>query len=150
MNLVDEAKHLFENEMRPTHFTNHKHCQECAEHDNTLRNATPDTLTFDDVAPGWDPLCFISVEGFKYYFPAMVRLVVEGEGETYYVDQFLFHLTPDGPRNARIESFSTQQRAFVIRVLEYLLKIRASEIEENLDADHLFQVLEIWGRQIDN
>ena len=71
--LIAEAALLFGNERRPEHFTNYRHCCECAEHDETLRNTTPDQLTYDDVSPGWDPLCFITPEGFRYYFPALVR-----------------------------------------------------------------------------
>jgi Family of unknown function (DUF6714) len=149
MHLVDEANRLFSSVPRPTSFTDRDHCQECAEHDDTLRNATPESLSFQQVAPGWDPFCFISIDGFRYYFPAMVRLAIEGNGESYFVDQFLFHLVLDGPRNDRYESFSTQQRAFVVNVMKYLLETQAEEIENNLDTDRLFQALEIWDRDSD-
>jgi len=33
---------------RPEHFTNF-HCEECAEHDDTLLSRTPDTITRQDV-----------------------------------------------------------------------------------------------------
>jgi phage portal protein BeeE len=79
----------------------------------------------------------------------MVRLAIEGNGESYFVDQFLFHLVLDGPRNDRYESFSTQQRAFVVNVMKYLLETQAEEIENNLDTDRLFQALEIWDRDSD-
>ncbi len=149
MHLVDEAKQLFSHEKRPSHFTNLEHCQECAEHDETLRTATPDSLTFQQVTPAWDPFCFISTDGFKYYFPAMVRLAIEGEGDTYFVHQFLFHLALDGPGNERYETFSKSQRAFVVQVLNHLLESRGTEIEENLDADLLLQVMDIWDCDID-
>jgi hypothetical protein len=46
---------------RPEHFTNDKHCEECAEHDELLRNRDRDTLTVADVGnPSWDPICFIT------------------------------------------------------------------------------------------
>ena len=73
MNLLEEAIELFGGTPRPEHFTNYTHCCECAEHDETLRKETLETLSYDNVRPGWNPLCFISPEGFQYYFPSIVR-----------------------------------------------------------------------------
>lgn len=135
---------LFGNVPRPEHFTDYTHCCECAEHDNTLRGATVETLSFDAVRPGWDPLCFISPEGFQYYFPALVRLALEGAGDTWFVDQLVFHLELDGKRNARYLQFTPAQRRFVVRLLHHLVETRTDEIEENFDADALFRAIEIW------
>ena len=74
MDLLTEAEEIFGSTPRPEHFTNYRHCCECAEHDETLRSATPETLSYESVRPGWDPLCFVSPQGFQYYFPALVRL----------------------------------------------------------------------------
>lgn len=74
---MQEALELFGETPRPEHFTNHTHCSECAEHDETLRNETLESLSYDHLRPGWDPLCFINPEGFQYYFPALVRLALE-------------------------------------------------------------------------
>ncbi len=145
MNLIEEAKQLFGSEPRPEHFTNYRHCCECAEHDETLRSSDPESLSLEQLSPAWDPFCFISNEGFRYYFPGLTRLVIEGTGETYFVDQFLFHLELDGEKNARYQSFSPPQRDFVVRVLEYLLENRSAEIEEYRDADSLFRTIEIWS-----
>lgn len=145
MNLIEEANQLFGNEIRPEHFTNYKHCIECAEHDETLRATNPELLTLDEVRPGWNPLCFITPEGFRYYFPALIRLAINGTGSTYYIDQLIFHLELDGKNNVRFLAFSHDQREFVVRVLDYLLEAHAEEIEENLDTDQLFRTIEIWG-----
>ena len=62
MDWVQEAKILFESE-RPDHFTNYRHCEECAERDDTLRNAEIDSVGLDVLGnPAWDPICFSSVE----------------------------------------------------------------------------------------
>ena len=145
MDLIEEAKHLFGNEPRPTHFTNFKHCDECAEHDETLRNETPDSLRIEQLNPAWDPMCSVSVKGFKYYFPALVRLALEGTGQTYFIDQLIFHLEYDGKNNVRYQGFSIEQRAYVVRVLEFLVENRAHEIEANLDTDALFRAISIWS-----
>ena len=144
MKLLKEAIELFGSTPRPEHFTDHTHCCECAEHDETLRNATIETLSFDNVRPGWDPLCFISPEGFQYFFPALVRLALEGTGETYFIDQLIFHLELDGKRNSRYLKFTPEQRNYVVRLLNNFVEMRAEEIEANFDSDALFRAIEIW------
>ncbi|MDH3375983.1 MAG: hypothetical protein OEQ39_03325 [Gammaproteobacteria bacterium] len=144
MNLLDEAIELFGSTARPEHFTNFTHCCECAEHDETLRKHTIETLSYDCVRPGWDPLCFISPEGFQYYFPALVRLALEGTGDSYFIDQLIFHLELDGKRNTRYLKFTPEQRSYVVKLLNYLVETRADEVEENLDSDALLRTIEIW------
>jgi hypothetical protein len=146
--LIEEAKALFSETVRPEHFTNYKHCSECAEHDETLCSHNPDTISLNELGnPAWDPICFVTPEAFKYYFPALVRLAVEGTGENYYLDQFLFHLESDGPKNDRWRVFSTEQRQFVVKLLDYFIETRAEEIDRNLDADRLLRTLEVWSER---
>jgi len=147
MNYIEEANRLFGNEDRPEHFTNYKHCSECAEHDETLRQSNPETLTLNEIRPGRDPLCFITPEGFRYYFPALVRLAIDGTGPTYFIDQLIFHLELDGNENCRFQAFSAAQREFVVRVLNYLVETHAAEIEENLDSENLFRTIAIWENE---
>jgi hypothetical protein len=80
---------------RPEHFTNYTHCEECHEHDEVLCAHDVDTLALDDVGnPGWDPICFISPQGFAYYFPALARLALApaDDQNDQYLPQLLFHL----------------------------------------------------------
>jgi hypothetical protein len=144
MNLLEEARELFGQVCKPDNFTNYKHCSECAEHDETLRKNNTETLSYDDIQPGWDPFCFISPIGFQYYFPAFTRLALEGTGETYFIDRLIFHLELDGKRNARYMQFTSEQRSFVVKLLHYLVEVKAAEIESNLDSDQLFRAIEIW------
>lgn len=138
---------LFADTPRPEHFTDYTHCCECAEHDETLRNETIETLSYEHLRPGWDPLCFISAEGFQYFFPALVRLATEGSGESYFIDQLVFHLELDGERNARYLKFTPEQRDYVVRLLSNLVETRADEIDANFDSDALFRVIDIWSEK---
>ena len=72
MDLVREAMALFGSTPRPDHFTDYRHCCECAEHDETLRKQTLESLGCEHLNPAWDPLCFISPEGFQYFFPGII------------------------------------------------------------------------------
>ena len=75
--VLETIQQAFASSPRPRHFTNYTHCSECAEHDEVLRSRDVQTLRIEDVGnPGWDPICFISPEGFAYYVPALARLAL--------------------------------------------------------------------------
>lgn len=129
---------------RPDHFTDQNHCDECSDHDQTLLARDLDTLSLADVGnPGWDPICFITDEGFRYYFPALARLALT---ETY-VDQLLFHLTYDGPRNRRVLACSPAQRRAVSALLRHILETRAQLVDEYHCGDELLQAIEYWSAE---
>ena len=91
MDLIQQVRELFGHVPRPTEFTNAQHCCECAEHNELLQSHNPDSIGYRELgSPAWDPVCFTTIPAFKYYFPALVRLAIEGRGEHYYLDQFLF------------------------------------------------------------
>jgi len=115
--IIDAVRYAFAAEPRPEHFTDHTHCCECAEHDAVLASRDIDSLRVEDVNnAGWDPICFVTTEGFRYYLPALVRLAFESApSEDWYLPQLLFHLTYDGPQNRRVMCCSAvQQRAIVV------------------------------------
>ena len=144
--LVMNAAEIFGKVARPEHFTNHTHCCECAEHDETLLAHTPDTITREALGhAGWDPMTFATDAGFRYYLPALIRMVLTQTGEDYYVDQFLSQVVRDGPRNSRWCACTAEERAVVSDALHTLLETRAEEIEDSLDADRLIEAIGIWS-----
>ena len=77
MNWIEEAKIIFYIN-KPVHFTNYEHCEECAEHDETLLSKTIDSIGLDEIGKeGWDPICFCSNEGKIYYMPSFIRLSLD-------------------------------------------------------------------------
>jgi len=142
------VKEAFATCRRPAHFTNYTHCEECAEHDELLRSRDSDSLSFDDVGnPGWDPICFVSPEGFSYYFPALARLALDGSDRTHdwYGSQLFFHLCYDGRQNSRFLACTPEQRRAVTALLRHLVETRAELADSHLATDDLFQALEIWS-----
>jgi hypothetical protein len=98
MDWTQHAKQLFQMP-KPAHFTNHCHCCECAEHDATFVAHDVDSIGIEQLGnPGWDPLCFVSPEGFLYYLPALIRITLDtmAKPQERYLDQLLFHLIRDG------------------------------------------------------
>jgi hypothetical protein len=146
--LIEKIRLQFGGVIRPEHFTDHNHCCECAEHDETLRDHTVESIGMTELGnPGWDPICFATDEAFRYYFPALVRLTLEGTEQSDYTDQFLFHITYDGEQNRRWKSFNDEERRLVVALLEYLLEARGARLEEDNLADDLFTALEIWSEK---
>ena len=146
MDWVKEAKVTFKSE-RPEHFTNYKHCEECAEHDETLRNADIDTIGLDVLGnPGWDPICFTSVEGKKYFMPSFIRLSIETIENEFYFGQFLFHLEGDGKDNSLVQGCTEKQKKFIHSFIEYMLDSFLKEIELNRYIDETLKVYEIWSQ----
>lgn len=114
---------------------------ECFDHNKTMLNNNRENISFEILGNYvLDTICFLTEQGFKYYFPAMVRLALLGEGEKCYLNQFLFHLST----NPNCMSFTKDESDFVCTVLEYILYNRIAAIEEQKDTDLLLKTIEIW------
>jgi hypothetical protein len=138
----------FSEAQKPEHFTNHLHCEECAEHDQTLLSHDRDSLPIDVVNnPGWDPVCFCSPEGKAYYMPTLVRFALEnGDANSLpYWLQLLFHLEGDGPNNALIAYCSKPQRRAIAMFLEHLVESRAAAIEMYGSTDEVLKTHSYWA-----
>lgn len=144
---VKKAKQVFK-VRKPKHFTNYTHCDECAEHDETLRSSSLDDIGLAQLgSPSWDPISFCSDEGKKYYLPALVRLSLETIQEQFYFDQFLFHLEGDGEKNSFLMNCSPEQRAFIASFVRYMIENYPVEIGSNHCTDRALRVYEIWNME---
>jgi hypothetical protein len=147
MDWKQQAKLIFK-VPKPAHFSDYRHCCECAEHDQTLLTFDVDSIGLAELGnPGWDPLCFSSAEGLIYYLPALIRLTldtIDYPQETY-LDQMLFHLIYDGPGNRLFSACSTEQREFVADFLKYLVEKYSSQIDaQAFTSDEILRAHEIW------
>ncbi len=143
--LLTEAGRLFTAE-KPEHFTDYRHCCECAEHDETLRNTDIKQIGLAELGnPGWDPLCFCSADGMKYYLPALVRLSLDTVNEDFYFAQLLFHLEYAGAENRLINSCSSMQRRFIADFLKFMIEQHPEQIEENFCSDEALRAYQLWS-----
>jgi hypothetical protein len=127
--------------------TNYRHCCACAEHDATLVAHDVDSIGVPQLGnPGWDPLCFASVDGLLYYMPALIRLTLETmeKPQKRYLDQLLFHLIYDGQDNRIVRACHPEQRAFIADFLAHLMEQYSAEIDECLYADDMLKADDIW------
>jgi Family of unknown function (DUF6714) len=145
--ITDAARQAFAAEPRPEHFTDYSHCCECATHDALLASRDIDTLRLEDINnPGWDPICFLTAEGFRYYLPALVRLALESStSKDYYLPQLLFHLIGDGPQNRRVVCCTTGQQRAIAAILWHVLETRHELIARDDLEEDLQRALEIWS-----
>ena len=144
--LVREATEVFGKVPRPEHFTDYRHCCECAEHDEVLQKYMPETITREALGhAGWDPITFTTDAGFRYYLPALIRMALTKKGDDYYIDQFLSQVIRDGPRNSRWVACTAEERAVVLKALHTILEERTEEVDNWLDADSLMQAIGIWS-----
>lgn len=142
---IIRAKVLF-TEPRPDHFTNYNHCDECWEHDETLRQSDVDSIGMEQLGnPGWDPICFCSVAGKKYYMPALIRLALTTLEKECYLDQLLFHLAWDDVKNALFVECNPEQRRFIAEFCSYLLEHHIDRIDQLNLGDELLSVYQIWS-----
>ena len=139
-----EAKHLFLTK-KPKHFTDFTHCEECAEHDETLRHATIDSIGLAELgSPGWDPICFSNGDGKKYYTPAFIRLSLHTIDREFYFGQYLFHLSYDNRQSNYFLSCSKEQRHFLATFIQHMIQSYPSQIENNSCAEDAFRAHQIW------
>ncbi len=145
MDWINEAKRVFSTE-KPKHFTNYQHCEECSEYDETLLNSNINTIGLKELgSPGWDPICFCTAEGMKYYMPSFVRLSLSTMDDEFYLEQFLFHLESNGKDNDLYQSCDEKQRLFILKYIEYIIINHTNELEYNCCENEALKVQEIWS-----
>ena len=147
MDWIQQAKQLFQMP-KPEHFTNYRHCCECAEHDATLLACDVDSINLQQLGnPGWDPLCFASPEGFLYYVPALIRITLDtmDKPQDRYLDQLLFHLTRDGNDHDLVRACNREQRAFVAEFLAYLIEEYSAALDGCTYSDDMLKAYDIWN-----
>jgi len=132
---------------KPEHFTDFEHCEECSEHDETLRSHDRESLEVSHVGnAGWDPLCFCSPIGLAYYLPTLARFALAEPTYNYgwYGDQFLFHVIYAGEENRLLRFCSPEQRRAIAALLVHIVETRATESYVISSQDELLRAHELW------
>ncbi|WP_199524814.1 hypothetical protein [Pseudoalteromonas sp. bablab_jr011] len=132
-----QLKRAFASRVRPAHFTNYNHCEECLEHERTLQHRDNESLSFNDVGIiTYSPISFINLEGFLYFLPGLARLA-SAKGEYYFLDTFLIHLDNEERR----KSLNADERRALLRYLLYLRGSIFDDIARNLDEESLDELI---------
>lgn len=142
---IDSA---FSGVVKPEHFTDYAHCDECSEHDNTLRAKTRETLRRSDLGnAGWDPITFSSAQGIGYLFPSLTRFALLPDvwrDNSWYACQLLSHLASDNDKNRFLAWCSTAQRCAVHAFLVHLSTTRREAVSHCPSQMDLQTALSAW------
>ena len=141
MNWIESSIKIFA-AGKPINFGNYKHCDECAEHNELLKNRNINTLSLDDVCPSSDPFYFCSDEGIKYFMPALIRLCFETK--CFFFEQLITHLEKYGEENSLFFSCSNEQRGFICHFIDYMINNYVEEIEQYMCEHAAFRAYDIW------
>lgn len=149
LRVLDRIDDAFGSVQKPAHFTDYGHCDECKEHDDTLRSQTKETIGRNHLGTaGWDPITFTTAEGVAYYFPALARFALRpaiGDRD-WYGDQLLWHLCYGAEANKLLRWCNAHQKTAVYELLEHIAESKAQEINNCLADKELAAALEIWKR----
>ena len=144
MNFIAIAEKVFKVE-RPNFFVEPPHDLEGREHNATLMSSSIESIGIPELGnQGWDPLCFCSEEGMKYFFPALIRLSIETIKDDFYFEQLLFHLGYQEQENRFLKSCSKEQKEYISIFLDFMINNHAEEIDYNLSTDSAIDVHQLW------
>lgn len=146
--VLAQVEAAFGSVAKPLHFTNFEHCEECAEHDATLRNHDKESLGLELLDnPGWDPLCFCSPEGKAYYFSLLAKysLAPPRYPSDWYGEQLLFHLESGGRENLFLQYCSIEQRRAVAALLSHWIQTQAHRFAVESTLVELQRAHELWS-----
>jgi hypothetical protein len=146
--IVRKAYRAFSTFPRPEHFTDHTHCPECAEHDQTMRSRPLSAIGVVQLGnPGWCPIPFLTEQAYGYVMPRLVELAlgssVERPSESF-VFSYMLALTP-APEHRKLDNFTREQAAVVLESLHYMRDHMAPVIEEACCAEDLAQAIARWS-----
>lgn len=145
--IIARSEEVFADVERPKHFTNHTHCCECRDHDLELQPYTPATIPRTALGTmGWDPITFCTDEGFRYWLPGLIRIVLTQTGEDNYYEQFLWHIQAVEGGHDRYAVCTEEERVVIAMTLAWLLEHRSAEIEQECDSQELLWAIERWSK----
>ncbi len=88
--------------------------------------------------PGWNPVSFVTSEGYRYYLPAIARIALNLKDGSEYLDQFANDL-----RDELFVAFNAEQRSALAAFLEYIRSSRESDIRSFLRPSEILEQFDI-------
>lgn len=145
--IIKDAYRAFSSFSRPKHFTNYKHCEECAEHDETMRSCSLSELGLRQVGNvGWSPIPFLTEQAYGYVMPRLLELALTNgtnAQEEHFIFQYLLALTPE-PKNRNLGYFSPEQATVVLESLYYIRGHMAEVVENECCKNDLTAAIAKW------
>ncbi|MCU7932536.1 MAG: hypothetical protein KZQ90_17195 [Candidatus Thiodiazotropha sp. (ex Codakia rugifera)] len=147
--VLSKVEKAFAGVKKPKHFTDYTHCDECLEHDQTLRNSSKETAKREEFGnAGWDPITFSTGEGLLYYFPVLARFALLPDlwvNNDWYGEQIVSHLTWDGKSNKLYKQCNSKQKEAIFMFLKHFEATRARPINNYMITEELNLAIKIWS-----
>jgi hypothetical protein len=146
--IIGNAYKAFASYARPEHFTDHTHCEECAEHDQTMRSRPLSEIGVAELGnPGWCPIPFLTKQAYGYVMPRLIELALTAGSPDRPGDSFVFcyllALTPK-PEHRDLDYFTSEQRAAIEASLHYIRDHMAPLVKTECCEDDLAMALARW------
>ena len=133
---------------KPEHFTNYQHCEECFEHNETLRSRDVSTLSIEDVGNiCWQPISFSTPEGVSYYMPALAKLSLEPPTYNYgwYGETLGIHLSFNEEKNRIYNYCSEKQKNAISAFIKYIEESRGHLLGVEEQREEFKTLAEKWA-----
>lgn len=116
------------------------------DHEAMLQSHHRQTLTREDVPPGWDPMHSCTAEGIAYFFPCLASFALQSPSDPldWYGQQLIFHLGHRAESNRFLNFCNPAQRRAVLNLLEHIATSRQSLIAEHRVGDDLSECIHAW------
>jgi hypothetical protein len=103
--VIEIVKEAFKDAPRPGFFAYHtEDCDDCYLADLAFDSRTVETITFEDINLTYtSPVLSLNPQGFRYYFPGLVRLCLQEPDPqlTYQVIHYLIRIRSRGSKKGR-------------------------------------------------
>lgn len=145
--IINDAYRAFSSFSRPEHFTDYTHCEECAEHDETMRSCSLSEVGPNQVGnPGWSPIPFLTEQAYGYVMPRLLELALtngtNAHGEPF-VFQYLLALTPS-PEYRKFDYFTPEQATVVLESLYFIREHMTAIVEDECCDKDLVGAITQW------
>ena len=145
--IINNAYKEFSFFERPMHFTDYKHCEECEDHDETMRSCNLRDIGAKEVGnPGWSPLPLLTEHALGYVMPRLIEMALNleknADGDIFIFD-FLLCLTPN-KEYKRFNNYSSGQINIIQQCLKYIKNNYTSYIDECMCEEELQEAISTW------
>ena len=145
--IINDAYRAFSSFLRPEHFTDYTHCEECAEHDATMRSCSLPDIGANQVGnPGWSPIPFLTEQAYGHVMPRLLELALNNSFNSDndpFVFQYLLALTPT-PEHRKLDNFTPEQARVILNSLCYIRDNMMGVIEDECCQSNLVEAITLW------
>ena len=145
--LISLAYKEFNEFEKPEHSTNYKHCEECNEYNELLKDVDRKELSIEQIGTVcWGPVPFLLPEAMAYYMPRFIELAllnVNNNDRDPYITQFINQIGTY-PANEILSLFKQKHIAIVYETYKFINENYREIVECQFWEVELDEALKNW------